>query len=555
MAVAITRPIGPRALVLATCLGAVLALAPVRTAQPRFFPDDPLVREPESQDASPAQPWEINLAFDVTYNSLVTAGRKPTGRRAGNVNTVDEVPDSSWFTNRIGTRPLSAEALVNGPNINPAPDPSSWTILREKSSGAAAGFTARDARGATWFISFDAPSNPDGATGAIVVATKLFWALGYNQVENHVSSLRREHLRIDPKASVKRPSGRRTPMTNDDLEAVLSRATPGPDGAYRITAGRLLPGKILGGFRYEGTRPDDPNDVVEHEHRRELRALRVFGAWTNLTDMKAGNTLDTLETSDGRGVVRHYLQDVGSTFGLGAVGPHEPSEGYEFVFQTGPALRRLFSLGLALSPWQTMHYEDVPAIGPFSAEAFDPVAWKPRAVVRAFIEMRADDAFWAARRVVAFSDAAIRAAVSAGRYTDPRAADYLANVLIGRRDRIGRAYLPAVNPVVDATLAVPGGLSFRNAAVDSGGASAPRRYTARWYAFDNVSQDARELGITMGDGTRLDAPAAISAVPGGFIRVDVAAEHDAHPSWSRPVEMYFRREASRWTLVGLTRLP
>ena len=90
--------------------------------------------------------------------------------------------------------------------------------------------------------------------------------------------------------------------------------------AFRAAAGRLLPGKVLGGFQYKGTRPDDPNDVVPHEHRRELRALRVFGAWTNLTDMKAGNTVDTIITEGGRGIVRHYLQDVGSTFGVGANG-------------------------------------------------------------------------------------------------------------------------------------------------------------------------------------------------------------------------------------------
>ena len=83
-------------------------------------------------------------------------------------------------------------------------------------------------------------------------------------------------------------------------------------------AAKLIPGRDLGGFRYFDTRPDDPNDIVPHQDRRVLRALRVFGAWTNLVDMKAGNTHDTLITENGKGVVRHYLQDVGSTFGTGA---------------------------------------------------------------------------------------------------------------------------------------------------------------------------------------------------------------------------------------------
>ena len=67
-----------------------------------------------------------------------------------------------------------------------------------------------------------------------------------------------------------------------------------------------------------GTRPDDPNDIVPHEHRRELRALKVFAAWTNLVDLKALNTMDTLITENGKARVRHYLLDVGSTFGMGA---------------------------------------------------------------------------------------------------------------------------------------------------------------------------------------------------------------------------------------------
>ncbi len=92
---------------------------------------------------------------------------------------------------------------------------------------------------------------------------------------------------------------------------MFARANRSADGSYRVMAQRGLPGRVIGGFKYFGTRPDDPNDIVPHEHRRELRALQVFGAWTNLVDMKAGNTLDTVITENGRSYVRHYLQDVG----------------------------------------------------------------------------------------------------------------------------------------------------------------------------------------------------------------------------------------------------
>ena len=86
----------------------------------------------------------------------------------------------------------------------------------------------------------------------------------------------------------------------------------------------------------------------------------MFGAWTNLTDMKAGNTLDTLVTEDGRGVVKHYLQDVGSTFGMGANGPHDWDEGWEDFYQGDTTRKRLLSFGFALSPWQTARYPSLP---------------------------------------------------------------------------------------------------------------------------------------------------------------------------------------------------
>jgi hypothetical protein len=272
----------------------VATFALVRSAEPKFLADDPIDREPEAADASGARPWDIDLFYDLSYNLFVTTRRVPADIRAQNLNTIDEVPDSSWFTNRIGTRAITVDDLLRGPVVGPAPAASRWTITRAKSAGDAPGFTAQDANGQTWFVSFDAPANPEGATGAVVVATKIFWALGYNQVEYFLTEMHPETIQIAKGATRKRPSGKRTPMTQSDVREMLERADRRPDGSYRTAAGRALPGKLLGGFKYQGTRPDDPNDIVPHEHRRELRALRVFGAWTNLTDMKAGNTLDTI---------------------------------------------------------------------------------------------------------------------------------------------------------------------------------------------------------------------------------------------------------------------
>ena len=49
---------------------------------------------------------------------------------------------------------------------------------------------------------------------------------------------------------------------------------------------------------------------------------------------------------------------------------------------------------------------------------------------------------------MAFTDEQIRAAVKTGGFTDPAAEKLLADVLIKRRDKIGRAYFSRINPLV-----------------------------------------------------------------------------------------------------------
>jgi hypothetical protein len=536
----------------ALAAGATLLFPPAASMQaPRFYPDDPIAREPESQDASKAAPYEPSQMYELMYNLFVTSKYEPSGLRARNINTIDEVPDSSWFTNRIGSRPITAEELARGPNAGAPPDPSKWVLIREKSSGAHPGFTATDAKGETWFLAFDPKWAPGAATGAVAIATKMFWALGYNQVESFLTTFDPKVTTIDPKATVRRPNGGRTPFTTDDMNAILEQVARRPDGTYRVVAGRLLPGRILGGFQYAGTRPDDPNDLVPHELRRELRGLRVFAAWTNLTDWKGANTIDSVVTENGRAIVKHYLQDVGSTFGM-CNDHHEWDLSYEYFLEGAPSRKRLFTLGFGLSPWQTVDYVEHEEVGKFEGKVFDPRKWRPQTPTKAYMEMRDDDAFWAARRVAAFTDDLIRAAVHTGEFSDEAAEKYLVDVLIQRRDKIKSIYLTAVNPVVSPALDAKG-LTFENAAVAAGVAEGTVAYRAAWMTFDNATGITKPIGETAGSTTTIAAPSGLPS--SGFVAVDIAAESAAHPQWKQPVRAYFRRDGGSWKLVGLDRVP
>ncbi len=525
-------------------------LVPAATG-PRFYRDDPIARVPESQDASRATVNEIGDLYEMTYNLFVQPGYKPSGRRAQNLNTIDEVPDSSWFTNRIGVRPVSIDEIVRGPIIGDAPDPSRWTIIREKTSGAHPGVTARDAKGQTWFLEFDPDFYPEAATAAVVMATKFFWALGYNQVESFLTTFDPKHMEFDPKATLRRPNGKRTPFTRDDIDELLQNVARNPDGSYRVVAGRLLPGKVIGTFRYSGTRPDDPNDIVPHEHRRELRALRVFGAWTNLTDLKALNTLDTLVTENGHSVVKHWLQDVGSTFGM-CNDLHEWDLSWEHFIQSDTTMKRLVSFGFAFSPWQTVDYVERPSIGKFEGDRFEPRKWRPQTPTVAYMELRDDDGFWAAQRVAAFSDDMIRAIVHTGQFSDAAAEKALGDILIKRRDKILASYLPAVNPIVAPKLENDR-LTFDNAAVAAHVAQPPASYHAVWLQFDNSTGETRPIGETTSTTTTLAAPAGLPTGAASYIAVNVSAESAEHAAWRKPVQTYFRRTAAGWQLVGLER--
>ena len=520
----------------------------------RFFDDDPLGREPDTQDASKVTAWTIEPVVDLIINLFSHPGDPAPDVRARNVNTIDEVPDSSWFTNRILARPVTLDELARGPLTDEGPAPGVWTVVSPNLEGAAPDLTVRDARNTVWLVSFDAAGYPEAATGAIAVATRIFWALGYWQTENYLVTMDPKQLVIAESAVVTPPSGKQRRMRESDLQAILRKAHRSQDGTYRAIASRAVPGRTVGGFSYYGTRPDDPNDVIPHEHRRELRALKVFGAWTNFVDMTAGNTLDSVIAANGRGVIRHYLH-VDSAFGTGTNGPHEYFEGWEYLHDGELVRKRLLRLGFVFAPWQTIRYEEVPAIGRFEGEQFDPRSWRPRAPTAAFLRARADDDFWAARRVATFTDEMIRTAVHVGRYSAPEAERHLADVLIQRRQKIASAYLASGQSARRLRAHARRSAQFWEHRRGRGrrAAAPPNGYRASWARFDNTSGATSPLGSVMTfRGTAVAAP-TLPATAGAFVRVEISAVEPAPRAWTTPVSAYFRKSASGWTLVGLER--
>jgi hypothetical protein len=185
---------------------------------------------------------------------------------------------------------------------------------------------------------------------------------------------------------------------------------------------------------------------------------------------------------------------------------------------------------------------------------FQPDKWKPTLPNPAFDQAQPDDLFWAAERVMAFSDDAIRAAVAEARFSDSAAAEYLAQVLIARRDRIGRAFMTPLNPIGQPAIDRRGELTFRNAAVDAGVADEARAYELRWLVFDNGAGTSTLLTRWASEGR---SASTLPPVPASaeYIAVDIRAIHPHFPAWAAPVKATFRRGADgAWTTVGFERL-
>lgn len=478
----------------------------------------------------------VERAFDFSRQF-----RRLTGNRkeALNLDAFDEVGNSTWFTNRNGRRTLTIDEIKRGPNTGEGPDVTRLcTIIGAKSEGVTPGFTIEDGKGGRYIIKFDPKGWPELATGAEVVSTKLLYAAGYNTPENYIVHIDPSLLKIGDDVLLKE-NGKKRLMTQADLDDMLARVNRGSDGTYRAVASKFLDGKLLGPFRYYKTRKDDPNDFIPHEHRRELRGLRTIAAWVNHWDTKAGNTLDVYVEEDGRHFVRHYLIDFGSTLGSQGDEPMPEWTGYETTVDPGQILENTYTLGLKVPAWEkdrVIHYK---SIGLFDWQHFEPQEFKFIVPNPAFVNQTDRDGLWGAKIVTSFTDEQIRAAVETGEYTNPDAASYLVDVLIKRRDIIGRYWLGRANPIDQfEVLRGEGGDALRcvDLAVERGYRD---RNDARYqYQILKLGEESVGRGET-GSPMRIELPARRH----GFLEIRIRNQKESG-EWGRWVSAYLNVEGN-----------
>ncbi len=432
-------------------------------------------------------------------------------RRALGTNSVDEVPDSTWFENRVN---LTPDEIRRGPLGDTPERYLPWTIKAGKSGGLEVGFVVVDSRGEKFVLKFDAQTAPEVETAADAITSRLIWAAGYNVPSDHVVYFRRTDLRIDPKAHAT-VGNRKVPIDDKHLDDKLALVGHDSEGRFRGIASMFIKGKPVGGAPRYGTRRDDPNDRIPHQQRRDLRGLAVFLAWLSHTDVKEDNTFDAWQEDPADKTVHyvtHHLIDFGWALGAAAIETHDPSIDYRYGLDFKETLISIGSLGLVREVWEGRDRPRYRGVGVFSARDYHPGAWKPT-MPSLFAILNADriDKLWASKILIRFTRDQLAAAVDAGRLTDPASASYLLETLIARQRITAAHWFRRASPLDEVSVA-GNHLCFTDLALRHKLETATTRFTIR--AFDAGGAALATTGATAdaaGSACTPDLPLAAGA--------------------------------------------
>ncbi len=406
-------------------------------------------------------PFAWDVAEKTLFRPLVQLFAADLGFEAKNVNSMDEVPDSSWFTNRIGVRPMTKEEVRQGscPKdiLDPTTDPDgSWVIDQGKPNGANPGFRITIEGKGKFMLKADQAREGEKATGATAIASRFYHAAGWYAACDTPVYIDKSLLKLKPGLMSADNSGVERPFDEAKLNGILEGAQK-RDGKYRMLASRWLSGRTIGPFKYEGTRKDDPNDVIPHEDRRDLRGARLIAAWLGHFDSREQNSMTTWHAADKEykdgspGHTIHWYIDLGDCFGS-----HWEWDSLNrrinksYYFDPGDVALDFITLGILERPWDRAKLTPgAELFAYFPADEFEPEGWKGGYPNPAFARMTTLDGHWAARIITRFDDELVKEAVAVGDYSNPFHSQVLTKTLIKRRNKIREFYFEKLSSLAD----------------------------------------------------------------------------------------------------------
>lgn len=531
-----------RVLLVSAALAALPALAQ------KFRADDPLRDEPPPLRVEKVHPRKFSDYFDFFYSTFGKPGDqnrlKKDPVRAMGVNTLGEPMAGAWWEPRHYYRRMTVEELVRGPGNSTPPADGPLTVVSAKNEGITPGFTIEDSAKRRYFLKFDPSSNPEIATSPDVLVGKIFYALGYHVPQNYIVELSASRLVIRKGTKLQDRLGKEREMTHRDITEILLKVPKTKNGMYRAVASLALNGSYAGPYRFWGTRMDDPNDIVPHEHRRDLRGLSIACAWLGHDDSRSINTIDFVVEENGRRFVKHFLIDFGSALGSATEKSNSPRSGFEYLFEWKAAAIQFFTLGLAVPNWARAVYPDLPSVGRFEYQKFDALRWKAEYPNTAFSNRLPDDEFWMAKQIAAFSDDELKAIVRTGLYSDPAAEEWILKCLIERRNKIVRAFLPRVLPF-DRFRVESGSVVFDDLGV-AHGIQRTGETKARWYRFDNRTGSSAEMSA---EGGFKIPPEFFGSGAGSFARLEISDVREP----ALRIDVFLRKSGASFEVVGIDR--
>ncbi len=445
-------------------------------------------KEPGKLACMPEE-YESSFAWDGADNMVFRPVAKflqvdPHGE-ARNVTALDEVADSSWFQNRWAGRTDTPEQVAIGPcarDLDPSADhePGSWIIDQGKANGATPGFRIKTKDKTKYLLKNQPGAGAERASAASAIGVRLYHAAGFYTACDSVVYFDPKLLKLKPGLTITDNTGVARPFDQKALDTILD-GSPHRGEQVRMQSSRWLDGIPFGPFRYEGTRSDDPNDVIPHEERRELRGARLLAAWINHFDSREQNSMMTWHAADADkpesspGHVRHSFLDLSDSLGSEwALDGISKRLGKSYYFDAKDVATDFVTLGLLDRPWQHSERDPrTPGYGYFRAVDFVPEDWKPGYQNPAFLRMSEHDGAWMARIIAHIRPADVAAIVKTGKIAVPSEERVITEVLQERRMRILRRYLTRLSPLADVTTTARG-VCATDLALQSGVAPAAR---------------------------------------------------------------------------------